>query len=45
MMLATTPKGDAFTRADYETMARDAGYAGVNVTPLAPTPQSLVEFV
>jgi hypothetical protein len=45
MMLATTPKGDAFTRADYETMARDAGYGGVNVTPLAPTPQSLVEFV
>ena len=45
IMLATTPQGDAFTRADYEAMARDAGYAGVNVTPLPPTPQSLVEFV
>ena len=45
MMLATTPKGEAFAGSDYEAMARDAGYAGVNVTPLSPTPQSLVEFV
>lgn len=45
MMLATTPRGDAFTRGDYEAMARDAGYAGVEVTPLSPTPQSIVEFV
>ena len=44
-MLATTPKGDAFMRADYEAMAREAGYAGVTVIPLSPTPQSLVEFV
>ena len=45
MMLATTPKGDAHTRSEYEAMARDAGYAGVRVIPLAPTPHSIVEFV
>lgn len=44
MMLATTPRGDAYTRAGYEAMARDAGYTGVEVTLLTPTPQSLVEF-
>lgn len=45
MMLATTPKGDAFTRDEYAAMARDAGYADVTVTALPPTPHSIVEFV
>jgi 2-polyprenyl-3-methyl-5-hydroxy-6-metoxy-1,4-benzoquinol methylase len=45
MMLATTPKGDAHTRGEYEVMARDAGYSGVTVTPLLPTPNSVVEFI
>ena len=45
IMLATTPKGDAFTRDEYEAMARDAGFADVALTPLAPTPHSIVEFV
>jgi hypothetical protein len=44
-VLATTPKGDAFTHGDDEALAREAGYAGVNVAPLSPTPQSRVEFV
>jgi hypothetical protein len=44
MMLATTPKGDAFTRDEYAAMAREAGYAGVTVTALPPTPHSIVEF-
>lgn len=44
-MLTTTPHGDAYTLADYEAMARDAGFSGVAATPLPPTPQTLVEFV
>ena len=45
IMLATPPKGDAYTRDEYAAMAQDAGYAGVALTPLAPTPHSIVEFV
>jgi hypothetical protein len=44
LMLATTPKGDAYTEADLALMARAAGYRGVTVTPLPPSPQSLVAF-
>jgi cyclopropane fatty-acyl-phospholipid synthase-like methyltransferase len=44
MMLATTPKGDAFTRHEYGAMARNAGYSGVTITALRPTPASIVEF-
>jgi hypothetical protein len=43
-MLATTPKGDAYTCAEYETMARDAGLTLVDSMQLLPTPQTLLEF-
>lgn len=33
MMLATTPSGDAFTLAEYEQMARDAGFSRTELTP------------
>lgn len=44
VMLATTQHGDAFTGADYAAMARDAGYRDISVTPLPPSPHSMVEF-
>jgi ubiquinone/menaquinone biosynthesis C-methylase UbiE len=43
-MLGSTPHGDAFTAADFDRMAREAGYAGAKVTPMARSPQSLVTF-
>lgn len=43
-MLATTPKGDAYTRTDLADMARSAGFAGVTLKSLPPSPQSLVLF-
>jgi tRNA A58 N-methylase Trm61 len=33
MMLATTPTGDAFTLAEYEQMARGAGFTRTEMTP------------
>jgi hypothetical protein len=45
MMLATTPRGDAYTGDEYRAMARDAGFGGVALTPLLPTPHTIVEFV
>jgi 2-polyprenyl-3-methyl-5-hydroxy-6-metoxy-1,4-benzoquinol methylase len=45
IMLATTPQGDAYTHHEYVAMAQEAGYSGVTLTPLAPTPHSIVEFV
>jgi 2-polyprenyl-3-methyl-5-hydroxy-6-metoxy-1,4-benzoquinol methylase len=44
VMLASTPHGNAHTAADLAAMARDAGFFGVSVTPLPPSPQSLVSF-
>lgn len=44
VMLATTPKGDAYTAKEYAAMARDAGFSGATATPLPPSPQSLVAF-
>jgi predicted nicotinamide N-methyase len=43
-MLATTPGGDAYTASEFDHMARDAGFRGATVRPLAPTPQSLITF-
>lgn len=43
-MLATTPQGDAYTFAEHETMARDAGLTLVDSMQLLPTPQTLIEF-
>ena len=44
VMLATTPKGDAYTAGDYRKIARMAGYAEVTITPLPPSPASLIVF-
>lgn len=44
LMLATTPGGDAYTAEDFAAIARAAGYKGATVTPLPPSPQSLVAF-
>ena len=44
MMLATTPKGQAYTAREYAAMAREAGYKGATATALPPTPQSMVRF-
>ena len=41
-MLATTPKGDAYTRSELAEMAANAGFQGVTLKPLPPSPQSLV---
>lgn len=43
-MLATTPGGDAYTASELDQMARNAGFRGATVRPLAPTPQSLITF-
>jgi ubiquinone/menaquinone biosynthesis C-methylase UbiE len=43
-MLATTPKGDAYTAGDLLQMARQSGYRDAIITPLPPTPASLIVF-
>lgn len=43
-MLATTPGGDAYTASELNEMARNAGFQGVRVLSLAPTPESLIVF-
>lgn len=42
MMLGTTPSGDAYTARELEGMAREAGFAKVQVEPLPPSPQTLL---
>ena len=44
VMLASTPRGDAYTGPEFEEMGREAGFSKVSVTPLPPSPQSLIEF-
>lgn len=41
-MLGNTPKGDAYTLAEYATMCRNAGLESPRLIPLDPTPESLV---
>jgi precorrin-6B methylase 2 len=41
-MLASTPRGDAYTLAEYERMFSAAGFAGVALHQLAPTPQQVL---
>jgi hypothetical protein len=41
-MLATTPKGDAYTLDDLNNIAKDAGFDGARGRLLRPTPQMLV---
>ena len=36
MMLATTPEGDAYTFAEIEKMAKDAGFSRVEIMTSAP---------
>jgi ubiquinone/menaquinone biosynthesis C-methylase UbiE len=45
VMLATTPAGDAWTRSEYEEMFRAAGFGGIAVHDLQPTPQQAVVAV
>jgi SAM-dependent methyltransferase len=42
MMLGSTPAGDAYTFAEYETMFRNAGYASSELHILAKAPQSAI---
>lgn len=44
LMLATTPKGDAYTCDEYGMMAETAGLTLVDSIKLLPTPQTLLEF-
>ncbi|WP_213306198.1 methyltransferase [Paraburkholderia sacchari] len=44
VMLASTPRGDAYTARELEQMGREAGFSNVSVTPLPPSPEALVTF-
>lgn len=44
VMLATTPKGDAYTVRELSEMARSAGLAEVSVKPLPPSPSTLLFY-
>ncbi|MEF0942913.1 class I SAM-dependent methyltransferase [Rhizobium sp. BR 362] len=43
-MLASTPKGEAYTQKDLAEMARRAGFQNARVKPLPPSPASLIFF-
>ena len=43
-MLASTPRGEAYTQKDLAEMARRAGFQNVSVKPLPPSPASLIFF-
>lgn len=45
VMLMTTPHGDAYTAAELDAMGRKAGFGGIATEALAPSPQTLVEFL
>ncbi len=44
VMLASTPRGDAYTAREFEEMGREAGFSKMSVAPLPPSPESLVIF-
>jgi hypothetical protein len=44
LMLATTPKGDAYTLGDLNDIAKESGFSGAKGRLLRPTPQTLVVF-
>lgn len=43
-MLATTPKGDAYTASDLREMASMAGFRDIAISPLPPSPASVIVF-
>lgn len=44
VMLASTPRGDAYTVLEFEEIGREAGFSKVSVAPLPPSPESLITF-
>ena len=44
MMLGSTPSGDAYTAAEFTRMSVAAGFSSISITPLDPSPQSLIVF-
>jgi SAM-dependent methyltransferase len=44
VMLASTPRGDAYTVREFEEMGSEAGFSKVSVAPLPPSPESLITF-
>jgi ubiquinone/menaquinone biosynthesis C-methylase UbiE len=42
VMLGTTPEGDAYTLAEFETMLKNAGFKNPQLQPLPNSPQALV---
>ena len=44
VMLATTPKGDAWTARELQEMGRSAGFGDSVVQPLPPSPQTMIVF-
>jgi SAM-dependent methyltransferase len=42
IMLADTPAGDAYTRAELESMMRNAGFTGHQFHPMPPSPHSVL---
>ncbi|BCG04572.1 hypothetical protein PPGU19_091400 (plasmid) [Paraburkholderia sp. PGU19] len=44
VMLASTPRGDAYTVREFEEMGSEAGFSTVSVAPLPPSPESLITF-
>lgn len=42
VMLATTPRGDAYTYRELDDMCRRAGFSGSELHELAPSPQRLI---
>lgn len=44
LMLATTPTGHAYSARQVADLARAAGFAGVDIEPLPPSPHSILWF-
>ena len=44
VMLASTPKGDAWTARELDEMGREAGFEGSSLQALPPSPQTMIVF-
>jgi hypothetical protein len=42
IMLAETPSGDAYTRAELESMMNNGGFSGHEFYPMPPSPHSVL---